>query len=359
MAGKKELSAEVGYAGNDLDRQSDRRDDADYVAALMKDSEARTFVIAGDNVVLERDSDGHRSLYTFAEAALMGAPRETVFLGHDGVGGVFATLLSDGPQDLGPDPEQLSRAYRGAPGQGFGQQRIDLRTIATQGLVSGKQAGRLAEAKSLLYWHSRHRFCSNCGAPTRIEAAGWKRVCDGCKGEHFPRTDPVVIMLAVSGDKCLLGRQPRFPKGMYSALAGFVVVTKRLLEVAPDDAARSRRDLGPRFGEALRPVAGLDGHAADVVAGRRDQHVVRLEVAQGIGKRGGLVLAGSGLTVEGHAASLRSRSSSHAIFVRTIASPIARSDKSGMRAIVASNSARACSTSLGVMGLSASSRSAR
>ncbi len=222
MAGKKELSAEVGYAGNDLDRQSDRRDDADYVAALMKDSEARTFVIAGDNVVLERDSDGHRSLYTFAEAALMGAPRETVFLGHDGVGGVFATLLSDGPQDLGPDPEQLSRAYRGAPGQGFGQQRIDLRTIATQGLVSGKQAGRLAEAKSLLYWHSRHRFCSNCGAPTRIEAAGWKRVCDGCKGEHFPRTDPVVIMLAVDGDQCLLGRQPRFPRNMYSALAGFV-----------------------------------------------------------------------------------------------------------------------------------------
>lgn len=222
MAGKTELSAEVGYAGNDLDRQSERRDDADYVAAMMKDAEARTFVISGDNVVLERDSDGYRSLYTFAEAADIGAARETVFLGHDGVGAVFATLLSDGPQDLGPDPVQLSRAYRGAAGQGFGQQRIDLRTIATQGLVSAKQAGRLAQAKSLLYWHSRHRFCSNCGAPTQMAAAGWKRLCAACKSEHFPRTDPVVIMLAVDGEQCLLGRQPRFPKNMYSALAGFV-----------------------------------------------------------------------------------------------------------------------------------------
>ena len=222
MAGKKELSAEVGYAGNDLDRQSDRRDDAAYVAALKKDGEARTFVISGDNVVLDRDSDGYRSLYTFEEADRIGPAQETVFLGHDGVGGVFATLLSDAPQDLGPSRESLTRAYKPGAAPGMGLQHVDLRSIATQGLVSAKQAGRLAEAKSLLYWHSRHRFCSNCGAPTRVSASGWKRECDGCKGEHFPRTDPVVIMLAVDGDNCLLGRQPRFPKNMYSALAGFV-----------------------------------------------------------------------------------------------------------------------------------------
>ena len=100
--------------------------------------------------------------------------------------------------------------------------RVDLRSVMTQGMVSEKTAGRLAQAKSVMYWHSRHRFCSNCGAETQVGAAGWKRVCAACKAEHFPRTDPVVIMLAVSGDKCLLGRQPRFPKGMFSALAGFV-----------------------------------------------------------------------------------------------------------------------------------------
>ena len=80
----------------------------------------------------------------------------------------------------------------------------------------------LAAAKALMHWHARHRFCSNCGAPTEVAVAGWRRDCPVCKAMHFPRTDPVVIMLAVDGDACLLGRQPRFPKGMYSALAGFV-----------------------------------------------------------------------------------------------------------------------------------------
>ncbi|MDE2362051.1 MAG: NAD(+) diphosphatase [Hyphomicrobiales bacterium] len=224
MAARKELSARTGYSGNDLDRQSDKRDDPAYVEAQRRDPEARTFVLAGDNVVLERDSDGYRSLFTFAEAAARGAARETAFLGHDGVGGVFATLLEDAPQDLGPTTEQLQRIYRNeAPAAGKSAEvRTDLRSMLMQGMVSEKIAGRLAQAKSLMYWHSRHRFCSNCGTPTDVGAAGWKRTCPHCKAEHFPRTDPVVIMLAVSGEKCLLGRQPRFPKGMYSALAGFV-----------------------------------------------------------------------------------------------------------------------------------------
>jgi NAD+ diphosphatase len=73
-----------------------------------------------------------------------------------------------------------------------------------------------------MHWHARRRFCSNCGSPNEVAAAGWRRECKVCKMQHFPRTDPVVIMLAVDGDACLLGRQPRFPKGMYSALAGFL-----------------------------------------------------------------------------------------------------------------------------------------
>ena len=224
MAARKELSARTGYSANDLDRMSDKRDDSGHIETLRADAEARTFVIAGDNVILERDSEGYRSLFTFAEAGRMGGARETVFLGHDGVGGVFATLLEDAPQDLGPSREQLQRIYRNeAPPPGkTAEVRVDLRSIMMQGMVSEKTAGRLAQAKSVMYWHSRHRFCSNCGAETQPAAAGWKRVCAACKAEHFPRTDPVVIMLAVSGDKCLLGRQPRFPKGMFSALAGFV-----------------------------------------------------------------------------------------------------------------------------------------
>ncbi|MBV9394212.1 MAG: NAD(+) diphosphatase, partial [Methylobacteriaceae bacterium] len=99
---------------------------------------------------------------------------------------------------------------------------IDLRSIALQGLVSPKMVGALGQAKSVMYWHAHHRFCANCGAPTRVTAAGWRRECDACSTHHFPRTDPVAIMLATDGDRCLLGRQARFPAGMYSCLAGFI-----------------------------------------------------------------------------------------------------------------------------------------
>jgi NAD+ diphosphatase len=80
----------------------------------------------------------------------------------------------------------------------------------------------LAEAKALLGWHARHRFCANCGASTNMGEAGWRRDCPECKAQHFPRTDPVVIMLAIDGERCLLGRQARFGTGMWSCLAGFV-----------------------------------------------------------------------------------------------------------------------------------------
>ena len=77
-------------------------------------------------------------------------------------------------------------------------------------------------AKSLVDWHARHQFCANCGAPTKPSKGGWQRNCDNCGAQHFPRTDPVTIMLVEREDKLLLGRQPRFPPKIYSALAGFV-----------------------------------------------------------------------------------------------------------------------------------------
>ena len=97
----------------------------------------------------------------------------------------------------------------------------DLRTIAVQGLVDAAHLPPLAEAKALIGWHARHRFCPNCGTPTRVVQGGWRRDCPSCKAEHFPRTDPVVIMLAIAGERCVLGRSPRFAPTMWSALAGF------------------------------------------------------------------------------------------------------------------------------------------
>jgi NAD+ diphosphatase len=80
----------------------------------------------------------------------------------------------------------------------------------------------LAEGKALMNWHARQRFCSNCGLPTRVVEAGWRRDCPACKVQHFPRTDPVVIMLAISGERCILGRSGRFASNSWSCLAGFV-----------------------------------------------------------------------------------------------------------------------------------------
>jgi NAD+ diphosphatase len=85
----------------------------------------------------------------------------------------------------------------------------------------------------MVTWHQRHGYCANCGTRTAMKEGGWKRDCPNCKAEHFPRTDPVVIMLVTSGDKCLLGRQKQFPAGMWSCLAGFVEAAETI-----EDAVR-------------------------------------------------------------------------------------------------------------------------
>ena len=92
----------------------------------------------------------------------------------------------------------------------------------TMGVLAPDEAPLFAAALSLAWWHSRHGFCANCGAPTGIERGGWSRVCSQCSAQHFPRVDPVVIMLAEHDGRLLLGRQPQYPSGRYSALAGFL-----------------------------------------------------------------------------------------------------------------------------------------
>ena len=89
----------------------------------------------------------------------------------------------------------------------------ELRGMAMQGVVPPEQLSAIAMAKSMVSWHQRHGYCANCGTRTVMKEGGWKRDCPNCKAEHFPRTDPVVIMLVTSGDKCLLGRQKQFLPG--------------------------------------------------------------------------------------------------------------------------------------------------
>ena len=214
----------LGYAADPLDRISDRRDDAGAMSALHARSDARAILIARDMPVLLKTGAGLDPLLPLSEIEALGGARVETLLGllPDGAP-VFAALLPDEAvvEESNASDGFLDRRVLVVPGRDD-LKLIDLRSIAAGGLVPADRASMLASAKALMHWHARQSFCSNCGQPTEVAAAGWRRECKTCAIHHFPRTDPVVIMLAVNGDACLLGRQPRFPKGMYSALAGFV-----------------------------------------------------------------------------------------------------------------------------------------
>ncbi|MBX3429372.1 MAG: NAD(+) diphosphatase [Hyphomonadaceae bacterium] len=96
----------------------------------------------------------------------------------------------------------------------------ELRPAAAR--LPGDKLAIIGAARAVFEWHSRNRFCANCGTPSRVVEAGWVRKCDACSAEHYPRVDPVCIMVPTLADKCFLGRQKAWPRGMHSALAGFI-----------------------------------------------------------------------------------------------------------------------------------------
>lgn len=202
-------SASIGFNLNPLDRCSDKRDDHAFIEPLRSDPAARFLMFDGDIPLLKRG--GNKDPWFVAgETVAFGEPLQSIFLGKDTDGsGRFALGFA-----LKPASEDAS------PGTDY--ERIDLRSLALQDLVAAGTLGILAEAKSMLDWHRRHGFCANCGSASRVTTAGWQRICDVCGTHHFPRVDPVVIMLVIDGERCLLGRQRHFAPGMYSALAGFV-----------------------------------------------------------------------------------------------------------------------------------------
>ena len=195
------------YSGSLLERAAALRGDEVKLAAFLTHPRAGVYVVGGESIVLKAQGAAPDPLFSPEEARTLGVARETVFLG----------LLHDAPRfGVGIDPAAIEALKARAD-----LKLIDLRTIAVQGEVDTVHVPPLAEAKAILGWHARHRFCPNCSAATVPTQAGWRRDCPVCKAEHFPRTDPVVIMLPIKGDRCVLGRSPRFPPTMWSCLAGF------------------------------------------------------------------------------------------------------------------------------------------
>ena len=198
----------LGYAASPVDRAAERRSDADAMRALESDGRARAYMIGGELIVLRKADGTLDPLVSWAEACAFEGVREVAFLGLVGGAPRFAVAIeSDAAAAL-------------KTGSTF--EVVDLRSIAVRGLIAAEHLPPLAEGKALLGWHARHRFCPNCGSPTQAVEAGWRRDCPACKALHFPRTDPVAIMLPVAGDRCVLGRSHRFQPGMWSCLAGYI-----------------------------------------------------------------------------------------------------------------------------------------
>ncbi|WP_201832969.1 NAD(+) diphosphatase [Microvirga zambiensis] len=200
------MNRPIAYISNPLVRHSAERD-PEALAKAAQDPRTAMIVLAGDVPILRAGEPG-TSLHPASFLSRFPDHREQVFLGTLGERPVVATLAA----------AEAAEQFQDDPAFAV----VDLRSIAVRGLVPADELGMLAMAKSLLDWHRRHRFCANCGAPTTLAQAGFRRDCASCGAQHFPRTDPVVIMLITRGDKCLMGRQPRFAEKMYSCLAGFL-----------------------------------------------------------------------------------------------------------------------------------------
>lgn len=180
-----------GFTGARLDRADNLRLDTDRIAALRLHGQARLLRLSGTDPAL--DDAGRLAWDSVSVDA------ELLFLGLDGDAPLFAPLA--------PVADAAARSPA---------------LFQMLGDMAGEDAALWGVARSLNNWHARHGFCSNCGSATAPFRAGWGRDCTGCGAEHYPRVDPVVIMLAEHDGRVLIGRQPQYPPGRYSALAGFV-----------------------------------------------------------------------------------------------------------------------------------------
>ncbi|MBD3837144.1 NAD(+) diphosphatase [Brevundimonas sp.] len=199
------------FAGNPLDRAGDLRNDPEWLEAQETNPEAQAMVLWEGRPLIEETSDGPRLAWLSLDHARDMVRDRDLFLGLWNEAPVFAVEFEGSI-----DPAE-------GPVRGLGEFH-EMRAAAA--ILPAADAAMAGAAKSLFDWRRRHGFCAACGTMTNNAAGGWKRRCPACGTEHFPRVDPVVIMLPVfeGGDepRCLLGRQAAWPQGRMSALAGFL-----------------------------------------------------------------------------------------------------------------------------------------
>jgi len=212
----------VTFGGSGLDRAAQLRDKAAQTQ-LKQLPVARSIVMwrGKPAVIGDTEAGGQALLRIPLNHPALQDSGFTLFLGRDGGRPIYAADLSSwtpaelpGTLDAFSDPSE--QRHPALPDAAF----VELRGIMTS--LSARDAELAATARGLMEWHRTHSFCANCGESSQVTLAGWQRLCPACGRHHFPRTDPVAIMLITRGNSVLLGRSPGWPDGMYSLLAGFV-----------------------------------------------------------------------------------------------------------------------------------------
>ena len=213
----------VTFGGSSLDRAAELRGDAEALRAVREDPATRAIVLWRGKPLIRRERPAELLRLPLDHPVLAEASPETVFLGREDGAARFATAVDawEPPdQDLSKINQFLDPSEQQHPALPEGNVFAELRRIMTW--LTPRDAELAATARAIFEWHRIHRFCARCGAQSDMAMAGWQRDCPACGGHHFPRTDPVVIMLITRGNSVLLGRSPGWPEGMYSLLAGFV-----------------------------------------------------------------------------------------------------------------------------------------
>jgi len=215
-------SESVTFGGGGLDRAAHLRSDRDRLAQMLSDETATALVTWRGKLLFGSGDQPKLACLPISDMFFKHAEAEPVFLGLVKSAPVFAYDVSRW------EPEQLPESEGGL----FDSQQIrdpalpdnhwlgDLRQVMAR--LSPLDAELAASAKAIIGWHGSHGFCAKCGAASGVSMGGWQRHCELCNSHHFPRTDPVVIMLITNGNNVLLGRSPGWPEPMFSLLAGFV-----------------------------------------------------------------------------------------------------------------------------------------
>ncbi len=190
----------LGFCGGSLDRAAAFRSDQAWIAERRAEPTAKLVRLNGDKTRLAGNA-----LY-------------------------YETPVGDDAIFLGLDPE--GHAIFAGESLAPIEEALDLRSLAIEGHLAAHDLATLAQARSLLHWHQRHRFCAICGHETEMKDGGYRRHCPRCAAEHFPRTDPVIIIIVRAGEQILMGRQASWPTGRYSALAGFMEPGETIEEAA-------------------------------------------------------------------------------------------------------------------------------